>query len=527
MTKQNLEKTHNLGRMLCASVFAALLALTMVLPIYANNIQVTSVTVVPSGSYAYVQFDLSWENSWKDGINWDAAWVFVKYKPTGGDWAHATLDTSGHSVTTYNGVAATITTPTDGKGAFLYRTNNAATSSIDWDGVSLKWNYGTDGLQSSDTVTAKVFAIEMVSVPTGTFAAGSGGSESSAFTLTTINTGNATTDPSGTGGFSGSAEGGYPTGQTAPENDSWPNGYTAFYCMKYEISQEQYVAFLNTLTRTQQNTRTATNLASEVTSVTNRYVMINSSSMGSRNGIRCDATVHASNPITFYCDYDGDGTGNESDDGQNIACNYLSWADGAAYANWAGLRPMTELEYEKACRGTIAPVENEYAWGTASIADSAYTLADSGTANEGIATNYSTTVGNCSYSTTDGSIDGPLRVGIFAAHSDNISNPSRWRAGATYYGLMEMSGNLYERAVTIGNADGRQFTGGHGDGSLDNSGDADISNWPGTDAAGAGFRGGGWISGPSVLRVSDRLIAAVTSTGRSYSFGFRCVRSAP
>jgi len=92
---------------------------------------------------------------------------------------------------------------------------------------------------------------------------------------------------------------------------------------------------------------------------------------------------------------------------------------------------------------------------------------------------------------------------------------------------MEMSGNLYERAVTIGNADGRQFTGGHGDGSLDNSGDADISNWPGTDAAGAGFRGGDWSLGTSLLRVSGRYSAAYTSSDRYFSSGFRCVRSAP
>ena len=49
---------------------------------------------------------------------------------------------------------------------------------------------------------------------------------------------------------------------------------------------------------------------------------------------------------------------------------------------------MTELEYEKACRGTMAPVADEYAWGTASIAGSAYTLENIGAANEGIETNW-------------------------------------------------------------------------------------------------------------------------------------------
>lgn len=34
-----------------------------------------------------------------------------------------------------------------------------------------------------------------------------------------------------------------------------------------------------------------------------------------------------------------------------------------AYLNWSGLRPMTELEYEKSCRGERAAFANEMAWG--------------------------------------------------------------------------------------------------------------------------------------------------------------------
>ena len=39
----------------------------------------------------------------------------------------------------------------------------------------------------------------------------------------------------------------------------------------------------------------------------------------------------------------------------------LNWAEATAYAAWAGLRPMTELEYEKAMRG---PMEPGWAQGT-------------------------------------------------------------------------------------------------------------------------------------------------------------------
>jgi len=190
---------------------------------------------------------------------------------------------------------------------------------------------------------------------------------------------------------------------------------------------------------------------------------------------------------------------------------------------------MTELEFEKVCRGPNSAVAGEYAWGNANIAGSVYTLSNDGQYNEAIASNYaSDPTGNASDSTTDGSIDGPLRCGIFAT-----SSSTRAEAGASYYGVMEMSGNLWERSVTLGNSDGRSFLGSHGDGSLSTNGHATNSDWPGesggevTGAAGAGCRGGYWCGVTAYLRVSDRHYAAYTSTIRSYKYGIRCGRSAP
>ena len=130
--------------------------------------------------------------------------------------------------------------------------------------------------------------------------------------------------------------------------------------------------------------------------------------------------------------------------------------------------------------------------------------------------------GNANYWYTRGSI-GPMRVGIFAANS---SNSGRITAGASYYGIMELSGNLWERPVTIGNATGRGFTGLHGNGALDPSGAANVSNWPGTDAVGAGFRGGNWSIVAAYLCVSNRGIAANTHirSVRTLSVSGRCVR---
>jgi len=98
---------------------------------------------------------------------------------------------------------------------------------------------------------------------------------------------------------------------------------------------------------------------------------------------------------------------------------------------------------------------------------------------------------------------------------------------------MELSGNLWERAVTVGNATGRAFTGLHGNGALSTNGHANETAWPGltggevTGATGSGFRGGSWNNSATFLRVSDRTIAALTITPRNIYYGFRAVRVAP
>jgi formylglycine-generating enzyme required for sulfatase activity len=274
----------------------------------------------------------------------------------------------------------------------------------------------------------------------------------------------------------------------------------------------------------QQYSRTQTDVS--VSSVTNRYVMSGTATITSRNGIRCDATLpNLPASAVFYCDLNGNGTGGEATDGKDIACNYLSWGDLSAYLDWSGLRPMTELEFEKACRGTVAPVANAYPWGTTGIAGGAYTLADPGAANEGIATNYSTTLGNASYTITDDALDAPMRVGIFAA---NASNTGRITAGATYYGIMEMGGHLMERAVSVGNANGRLYTGTHGNGVLAANGIPDAITWPAPSSAdGAGYRGGSWPAMAVDLQTSSRVVASSINTIRNSNFGGRGVRLSP
>jgi len=125
---------------------------------------------------------------------------------------------------------------------------------------------------------------------------------------------------------------------------------------------------------------------------------------------------------------------------------------------------------------------------------------------------------------TDDNILGPLRVGIFAAHN---SNSGRITSGSTYYGVMEMSGNVYDQAISVGRIEGRNFTGINGDGILDSNGRNNVSNWPDNLGRGSGTRGGAWLANPywnNNITISGRQEATPMYNYRHYTDGFRAVR---
>jgi len=507
----------------------------------ANNISVSNSTGI-AGVSPRLRFDVSWENSWRVAggtPTWDAAWVFVKYRciSNNATWWHLKLNDTGHSAPSGSELALGRVDEKSGwnsgsnpyVGAFLHRSSEG-TGSVDYNGVELAFELDDNNLVSTNTIDTRVFAVEMVYISTGSFYAGDAGAGTSRFRAG--NTANDTflvdynwSENSGYGTYreiSNSDNALYAEGAISVDDldPAYPTGYGSFYMMKYGITQGQYRDFLNALQRDQQASR-----CSAVTVGNFMYSDDTQNTPQYRNGVKLTSDPGAPEPRVYSNDLDDDNNANETVDGQWIACNYMNWADGAAYAAWAGLRPYTELEYEKACRGPLTPVANEYAWGTATMYSvGAYTMVNSGESNEGITTGYSTTQGNALYTTTKFTPNGPCRVGIFAA---NGSNTGRVSAGASYWGIMELSGNLWERPVTAGNADGCNFTGLHGNGTLTGVGNASVTNWPDTDAIGAGFRGGTWSDSSGYLCVSDRASAASTYADRLNLSGFRAARSAP
>jgi len=521
--------------LLCMLMFGLSLQFVKANGIVASNVSLQGQNI--TNQTWQVQFDLSWNNSWRDGINYDAAWVFIKFRIHTGPWTHAIINTSGFSTGTGTGTELRISP--DFMGAIVNRSaNGSGTYAVT--GMQLQWNYGVSNVQNTDLPQVRVFAIEMVQIPEGPFAIGdgNGSSESSGalgvadnryYTVTTelspplrsdhtFSNGNNILRIDGDGGVDNNGDG-------VIDNPNYPVGYNAFFIMKYNITQEQYADFLTTLLPTQ---------------AAPRY----QGSPGYRFRISSSGGL-------FFTDR------------PDRACNFLSWADGIAYTDWAGLRPFTETEFEKACRGQLMPVLNEFAWGTASHsptyagsspADATARTTISGT-EDGTETTLSASnnvhwfmryFGNTTTSGTTGgtyvitggddgsgnsTTAGPVRVGLVV----DASGGSRVNGGLSYYGVVDLSGNVTEQMFNITTSDGRQFNGSHGNGSIASDGTANVSGWP---SGGNGFKGytNSHYSGTSgyyFTNIYNNVITMKVSSRNNMQnnldrfdhSGFRCARS--
>jgi formylglycine-generating enzyme required for sulfatase activity len=499
---------------------------------------------------------LGWSNSWRNEINHDALWIFVKFRTGDGLWRHATLSTNASKHGTGSaGASAAITPAPDGKGVFFHRsTSGIGSGPFSSTNFEIAWNYAADGVQDTEDAVVMVYAFEMVYVPQGAFYAGDGTdgtgdpgnifqgqlrraesnnpflvSSESALTLGGTSAGNMTS----AGGSTPPDDFNGVTTRSLPA--AYPKGFSAFYCMKHEITQAQYADFLNSLTYDQQAgvTRqlTATPQYASVSPsapVGTKVIITTQGNSNFRNYVEIAVPGAASaSPAVYGVDADEDNIYNEATDGIDLACGYLTWLDGCAFADWAGLRPMSQLEFEKACRGPVQPVPNEFAWGN-NTRIAAAGLLNAGTFDE-VASNTEANV--CASNL----IQGPVRTGMFFA-----PEKTRAQSGSSYYGILDMSGNVWERVAALGRPEGRNFVPNHGDGSISTDGYANVPGWTGnvggtvTSGLGTGFVGGNFFRTEdfngnyfnyALLRVSGRLYGNTTDSVRFSGNGFRCVRS--
>ena len=417
-----------------------------------RRVTITNVTISPRDSRtAAITFNIAWERSWRNEVNHDAAWVFLKYRPEGvTNWRHVRLTADrvlnpagyGHG----KGVPMDLLVPKgkDGfAGMFVRRAEMAKPADVETHGVTAVWDLtASEGVKDLGKAQIRAFGVPMVYVAKGPFYLGSGGAEVNGFYMYTDGTQH--TRP-----YRVTGPGAIPTGRQAgrlwarsskpfvksdsqPENGgeisaAFPNGYAAFYCMKGPITFAQYAGFLNTLPPAEAEKRFSEHAATRAGKAPNFTYR--------------PRTIGKSGPRGF------------------------SWADGAAWAAWAGLRPLTELEYEKSIRGPRRPLPDE---------------------------------------------TGPSYWGVRGQHGwDWFSyHPAR----------------LCERPVTVANAVGRRFRGTHGLGTT-----VLPKDWPQADAVGTGYRAGssGTKRGLQCTRISDRTFTAFANPKRGSEDKWRGVRTAP
>jgi formylglycine-generating enzyme required for sulfatase activity len=271
---------------------------------------------------------------------------------------------------------------------------------------------------------------------------------------------------------------------------AFPKGFGAYWLMKYELTCQQFVDWLNLLTPVQA-----------------AFVYPIPDPMGAeRFGIVFQGGVYSTSVPAR-------------------AVNWMNYEAVCAFADWAALRPYTELEYEKACRGPLPAVPDEYSWGSRNIAQ---ITALNGTDGSGMELALPAAA-NCQYNLTSGSlpgsaIQGPVSVGIFRR---THPGGTREQQGRGYYGNFELTGNVWERPVCLHNVGARTFDGHPGDGALDATGRADEATWPNVSGGGAGYRGANWFRGTAWARVSSRSNASHDPMGRTSHRGIRVGRSAP
>ena len=502
----------------------------------ANNL-VISGTPSYTDATKILRFNIQWDNSWcinSGPSNWDGVWVFVKRQNCSGNnnWVHQKLSTT--SADHVAKIGANVSTDVqidavnDGMGVFIRRVGTVASPNVVGNVASqtvyLKLDGSLTGTNPAGTTSAsdnfEVLGIEMVYVPQGPFYAGDGRSPNTY----NFSNGSATTpylvDASKQASGAGQATNytnNVTYGSPVPLPATFPLGYNGYYCMKYEATVGIFVEFLNALTYDQQTTILQEAGVSNLPNVLGAWF-----DMGNSWGFWNRVTtvgVYNTVPAVFSAPY------------LFLAEGDVVWRSMTAFLDWSGLRPMTEFEYEKACRGSntvaqtpIAAVAYEYPWGTTTITNSQLG-SDYTNANSALATNVE---GPVFYTGWDGSA---MRPGAFAKSTTN-----RTQAAATYYGIMDMAGNCWEQCIGGGGYDYSGFTTANGDGALSSIGRANVTGWPanGGVASGTIIRGGWWEIGGNTFRcqTSDRTFYAgyqwngdKSNTSLSKYNGARGVRS--
>lgn len=469
------------------TLLAIAVGFLLVSPALGSHLRISEVREAPSslGGRA-VALTLRWDNAWRNERNHDAAWIFVKVRSPRG-LSHASI----REVRFVDDapVPGVVTIAEGGVGAFVAPAS-AHRGAVEW-GLEIELDTASIRAPPGAAITVLVHGIEMVYVPEGAFWLGESarhsplygchylvgpeGIPSGPFHVTSEEEIRVSPEAGSLYQFEDPPTRVYTGDRGGPIPPAFPKGYRAFYCMKYEITQGQYAAFLASLAPAAQSFRSP---------IAHPDYRVHRGSIELEGGV----------PIARSPDR---------------PMNFISWDDGCAFADWSGLRPMTEFEFEKACRGSGVPVELDYPWGSADRGRLARVMVGDDLAREG------------------------------DADESHLRDDTRDVLGASHYWIMDLAGSVWERCVTASHPAGRAFQGSHGDGRLSDYGSHTNSDWPRGDdlSGGYGYRGGGFYTHDHDYSagggfnpyspVAWRRFGAWGQGPRTNAYGYRCVRSAP
>lgn len=382
-----------------------LIGLLISLSAQSSDLQVGEVRVI---NHKQLSFSISWKHCWnleakESPNNHDAVYFFLKARHNNGEAKNLNIKAISANSNTVSVALKSI--------GGLIRTESSSDTVIN---VSIQIDLELPLAAGEWEINA--YALEMVQIKQGSFWIGDSLSN---YTLGKKDGGSLLID--------GNAKVVYQKGDSLPLIHNAVTGFHFFYLMKQEISQGSFADFLNSLSEAE----------AELMKPSIISLPLNSPQ---RN--RCFITQKGKQ---FGVDANQNGSLNEGNDGVAIACNWLTNYQLLTYLCWAGLRPITELEFEKACRGPLRSKPKEFAWGTIYSTD----------ANELVLSNTNletaSEIGNDSCGLTNhaliaGSryIEGPIRSGFgFTSKSDRV------KAGAGFYGNADLSGNLWEQCLKV------------------------------------------------------------------------------
>ncbi|MFG0306852.1 MAG: formylglycine-generating enzyme family protein [Phycisphaerales bacterium JB040] len=465
------------------ALLASSLAAATPAPAQSTTLRVEQTT--DAGGEHLLELAPTWEGAWRDELNHDALWIIVR--ASAGASGHRPLriaESDARHDDASAGPLEAVVSP-DAVGVFLrFAAHARGTAS-----GSLSLRLTPDSLAWLETLPdpqLTAHAVEMVYVPAGEFWIGDVSERSLGYSSffrsdgqgrpagrfridsespIDIGPGSLLYDP-GKGGpaqYRGDARG--------PIPGPFPKGTEAFYVMKREPTQGLYAEYLNELSPEARRQRRP------------------DVAPGYREG-RGTITLNRRNRFEAAR--------------PELPLNFTTWDDGMGLLDWLGLRPMTELEFAKACRGSDDTPADDYPWGTASKDTLERVRDDAGDLVE------------------------PDRSSAHPA--------DRVPLGASPYGIEDLGGSLWERCVTVGHPLGRAFTGTHGDGEVTPLGLATNQDWPNGSDGGIGYRGGGHYFADHDYGergfnphspVSWRPYASWKDGPPSVAYGQRGVRAAP